>query len=251
MKRILTLAILAALAGCTKTNTPQAQPCRVTFNLSGITSGAITKGPVEDLLAAHGPGGTLSLKLTSLADPSRTYTATPGQEVAVIPDTYRVTGEYVPQTALSLFRGALYREPRFGVATQVTITEGVAQYSLAVTWNCFALVKDAAMVDALLIDNNTGTPTEIGAWTEDEGELSLVFVTCSSAWENDYYIRVTATPVDAILYQPTTWKLVTKPTAGCLQVRNGYWYKFTPEETQAQNGSFDFSFPSWTEGGTQ
>lgn len=251
-KTIFALSLVLCLAGCTKEQNTAVEPtaCKVHFTLGSVSSGPITKGEVPDLLAAHAPSGQVTISLVSLNDNSRSYSAVPGEEITIIPDTYKVTGDYIPASCFDCFRGKFYLEPRFSINTQVTISEEETAYSLPVSWDCFALVKDKTKVAKYRVTDKNITPADVTTWTEDEGDLSLVFVTCSSAWEGDMYFQVKAFPVDETNYQPTTWNLVTKATTGAFLVKNGYWYCFNPEGTTAQNGEFSFSYPSWTEGDT-
>lgn len=257
MKKICHVAALALLlAGCAKEENapiPGASPCTVTLTLGTVASGSLTKGDdkVADLLDAHSPSGEVYIRLVSTSDNTRVYDAKPGKEIAIIPDTYKVTGAYSPKSVFDCFRGKFYLEPRFSIDTEITVTPDTDTYALPVSWNCFALVRDKTKVARFQVMDKNVSPADITTWTEDEGDLSLVFVHCTSAWEGDMYFRLTAYPADEQNYQPTSWQLVTKAATGSLLVKDGTWYCFTPEGTTAKNGSFSFTFPAWTAGSTE
>ena len=254
MKKSIFALILGVclLPACTSDITPtEANPITVTFTIGTVESGPITKGAVDNLISATAPTGQVQLRLTSTTDNSRQYTTTPGAYVDIIPDTYRVTAQYIPTSTFDCFRGKFYLEPRFSINTEVLVREGIEAYALVVSWDCFALVMDRTKVDHYTVTNSSIVQAEPTQWNTDQsGELSLVYVHCSSDWEGDMFFRVTAIPVEHSGYNTTSWNLVTKPTNGCLQVRNGYWYCFTPDGTATQSGVFSFNYPSWMEGST-
>ena len=244
---IYAFALAAILAGCSKMEDgSNTAPTEVVFTLGGVQSGPMTKS-VADLLTASAPSGTINLRLRSTTDNLREYQVQPGQAVQIIPDTYTVNCQYVPQSCFDCVRGKFYLEPRFSVNTEVTITTTTSTYQLPVIWECFAIVKDDTKVASVQASNSNADPAAVNSWNT-QGGLSLVYAYCASAWDIAMNLQLTTTPVDETRYQATTWRLTTAWVSGCLMVQNGYWYLFTPDGVQAQNGTLALSYPSWTEG---
>ena len=246
--KILLLTVLALVMGCTKISTPSKDAMMVTFQVGGIRTGNIaTKaGGPETILTATAPTGTLSLKVASTTNTARKYTAQAGEPIAIPADTYKVTGEYVPEAATQVWHGTAYREPRFSVSSTIEVTDTETDFTLPASYDCFALIIDFQECAKYRHTNTSITQEDITQWAVLD-EYGVLYISCVSSWNSSIPYTIQAYPVDTAEGEMQAYPLITAGTGGKV-VENGKWYCFSPGQVEKMTGTIGTALPAWENG---
>ena len=243
--------LAAAFMSCTKASermpADDAGLVRVRIYAGGVESGAMTRSNegVEALLAAAYPAG-VSLRLINAVSGIE-YQVRSGDAVLLPIGAYSVTGRHKPQS-LGAYNGSAYvaREPAFQISAQLEVVEGVAEYSVPVAWDCFALCCDTEETKswkwyAFVSD----TPNEPPA---SEGEGEALFFVCGSIQSGA--MRVALQPYDLEHYAATDWwvshsRSELEPYGNAVLAQSGRWYRLHPDGVVTESGSLALGFPAW------
>lgn len=241
----LIFAVLAlVVAGCSKAND---ELVAVTFQVGGIRTGEIaTKAGPEDILAATAPTGEMSLKINSTTNTARRYTAKPGEAVLLPADTYQVTGTYTPTTAVEVWRGIAYKEPRYRVSTTINVTGANETYTLPAQYECFAMIIDFTESEKYAHTNAGTTIEDVTQWAV-QGDYGVLYVYARAAWDSSMPYNVMAYPKDLALGEVKTYHLIMNGTDGT-PVEYGKWYCFVPGQVERLSGTIVTDFPTWERG---
>lgn len=241
----MTLALLCLVAACAKQPAPEA-PVKVVFDVQNLRSGEIgTKAGVPAILNTTAPSGPITLHLQSTSVASRQYDVTTGQEVELPAGTYNVTGSYNPSYSCEVYRGRGYNTPPYSVQQSVTITEGITNYSVAASYDCFALVIDYAQAQKYMHLNKNASPVDV-PFVENDG-YGVLYVKCTSTWTWGDAYSIYVFPVNPAEQEQATYQLVTSGTQG-VKVENGKWYYFGPTPVVKYDGTLSPQMPVWNAG---
>ena len=242
-KAVAVVATAAAFAACTPMSSPSAER-EITLALSGVRAGQmLTKGPL-DVLAQTAPAKMPTLTLQSKTVPERRYTLIPGVPAPVALDSYTVTGAYLPNEEGKVFGGSAYATPPFSVNAEITVTEDVGEYSVAASYDCFALVLDESTTEKYRIRGYAGAMMDL-AWVYGSDGYKVVYL--KGEWTHPA-LTVTALPADPANYEAASYDLVSDPSASGVLVKCGNWYSFGPNGVQTSEGGIEIGMPGWEAG---
>lgn len=249
MKKLL--LILAAFAALSCSEVEQMKT--VTFSVTGVQSGVMTKVASDDVsavLSASASPFTMSLTLTSKTNPARTYTVNAGASATVAIDSYHVDGFLGGGDALmSLIGGGkAYRYPLMSVSADVEVTDDVDSYSLDASYQCLALIIDYTACSSYDVLSNNGNLSELSGMTRS-GDVGIAYLTYGTGWTTNP-MRVVANPVDDVNYESKEFRLRTD-AGGNPRAEYGKWYCFYPGAVAVTSGSISVSAPGWSEGYNQ
>ena len=250
MKKLLLILCAAVfLASCEKMAEPTVN---VTFSVTGVESGAMTKSLNSDvaaLLELVKPSMTPTVTLKSTTNPLRTYTVKVGETVSLVCDTYTASGRCTDNVSQvgAVFDATLFNKPTYKISQNVTINKG-GQVTLTATYDCAGLVINYAMAEsyALSTPENDKTTAIFDGFTKS-GDLGIVFLhfdymTMSRA------LRLLVTPANTIDYESKMFYLGSPDTNNdeVLRLNYGTWYCFNPGEIEKSTGSLSFTLPGWS-----
>lgn len=248
MKKIIKTGALIALAlSCSN-------PCdfvSVCFNV-GVESGPITRAMpdgLSDALSETSPTGPFSLTAQSTENSLRSYSVTSGVPETIAVGRYSLTGKGVGGFISKITGGNLYSSPTWSVSEDVTVTESSTEFSLTALYTCPAFVFDLSEVDYVEFSNGA----DIFTLTSFPGtdEYGVVYPKPDQYWLPSKPLWVYVYPKDKVNGETSLYKVIT-PSSGAdaelTQVRNGYWYKFSPGKVDVVSGSIGVSFPEWLDG---
>ena len=247
MKQILLLSALFAVAlSCRVSSDAPLATKTITISLSGVQTGDMTKAlDPTALLGSTAPVGGVTLSLVSTTNALRRYTATPGQALTVPLDTYDVTGSYLPSSSGNIFsKGKVYARPPYSASGRITVTEDTDAYSVAATYDCFALVIDYSECEKYGILGAGGSMIDFTWFTDSEG-MGLAYIV--GDW-NAAPLRIDAVPQDKANYEQVRYELVTDPSYQGVLVENGKWYAFGPNGVQTGGADIGIDLPGWERG---
>ena len=229
----LLLLTVLALSACSKGE----EYVTVRFDL-GVESGPITRtmpDGLSDALEATQPSGPFSLKAQSTDNDLRSYS---------------VTGSGVGGSISEITNGTLYSSPSWSLSSEVTVTQNSTDFSLSASYTCPAFVFDLSEVDYVEFANSANI-VKITSFpgTEDFGVVypkngSTSWISSKSLWLYVY-------PVDKVNGETALYKIISPSSSASsefTQVRNGYWYKFSPGKVDVVSGSLNMGFNEWQEG---
>ena len=185
MKRAFISLLLAALTATACLNYDELDTrsiARVRFTLGTPTSGTMTKATDDALQAAVDAVttyGTAIITLTSTADPTKTYTATPGTDVLLPVGTYTATadikGNYYKDSPL----GDVYTTPCATVTQTVEVARDTKTIPLTSKPTCYALVLNRPQTQYIRINYNNMVDS-MRIFPDGEG-IGVVFIKPSTA----------------------------------------------------------------------
>lgn len=247
-KAALFIVASAILFSCAK---PE-ELVSVRFNL-GVESGPITRAMpdgLSDALDATLPSGPFSLKAQSTDNDLRSYSVTTGVPITMAVGGYSVTGSGVGSSISEITNGTLYSSPTWSLSSEVTVTQNTTDFSLSASYTCPAFVFDLSEVDYVEFANGANI-VKITSFpgTEDFGVVypkngSTSWISSKSLWLYVY-------PVDKVNGETALYKIISPSSSASgdfTQVRNGYWYKFSPGKVDVVSGSINMGFNEWQEG---
>ena len=260
MKRLtLTLAVATAIAAsCSRiepTTTAEAQEdpqlVEVTFNLSGVRTGdltrAATNADIADAIAATLPTD-ITLTLTHLTKGGE-YSVALGEKVVLPVGAYSVVYRHRPTPTAYINGSANYTTaaPVFDISQEIEVEAGVSDYSVTAQYDCFAVAADASVTAKVLYYDGNGTEQILRF--KESGDVLLIFA--HGDWTPSP-LRLVYIPLDETRYERTTFDLyTTKADAnayGGIFAQPSKWYWFSPgAATTMQSGMF-VDYPAWTSG---
>lgn len=237
---ILLLAILSI--ACTK----EPQYATVTFGLSGVESGSLTKvssDAVSAALDATAPSGPFALRLVSKSNPLRVYNITTGTPATIAVDSYTVTGSGLGEELAEITGGKLYASPKWSVSCDVDVTSGGA-INVSASFPCVALVIDKSVTDHLEIANGPNMVRNFAVGGTDA--VGVVYIVGSWIYNKPLYLY--SYPVDTVNKEVVCYVLVNGDFDGMVNVQNGRWYNFAPGDIETVSGSFGVTFNGFVAG---
>lgn len=240
------LAGAAVLSSCSKPD----EMISVRFYV-GVESGPITRAMpdgLSDALSATSPSGPFSLTAQSIDNELRSYSVTSGVPATVAIGRYSVTGNGTGGLISKISSGNLYSSPSWSVSEDVTVTESSTEFSLAASYTCPAFVFDLSEVDYVEFSNGADifTLTSLPG-TERYG---VVYPKPDQFWISSKPLWMYVYPKDKVNGETALYKIITPSTnadAELIQVRSGYWYKFSPGKVDVVSGSMGITFAQWME----
>lgn len=247
MKFRFTLLLLSALIlSCSKGETLVS----VRFDL-GVESGPITRAMPDgltDALSATAPAGPFSLSAQSNENSLRSYAVTTGIQIQMAVGGYTLSGKGTGGLLSKISSGNLYSSPSWSVSEDVTVTESSTEFSLSASYTCPAFVFDLSEVDYVEFSNGA----DIYALTSFPGtdSFGVVYPKPDQFWIASKPLWMYVYPKDKVNCETALYKIIT-PSANAdaelTQVRNGYWYKFSPGKVDVVSGSMGITFSQWME----
>ena len=248
-KVILTMFAICLLASCGKIDEPTVD---VTFVLSGVESGSLTKSLNSDvaaLLELVKPSLTPTVTLKSTTNALRTYTIRVGETVSIVCDTYTASGRCTDNVSQvgAVFDATLFDKPTYRISQTVIINKG-GQVTLTAIYDCSGIVIDYAMAESYAFSqpDNDKTTATFNGFTRS-GDIGIVFLhfdymTMSRA------IRLLVTPANTIDYEAKMFYLGSPDTNNdeILKLNYGTWYCFYPGEIEKSTGALGFTLPQWS-----
>jgi len=249
MRKIFTaIFALLALASCNNDNTDLDIPTkyqRVTININGTRSGAITKATdaeVQTALAQVTLTQPMSLRLTSKKT-GTAYAVTVGEAVDLPVGEYSVFGEYAPPLIKEAYAAFLFSEPCFYVEQDLTITEDASQYTVDAIYLCIAVAFDMTVTSKVEHRTDTRVYEELAL----DGDLPIVFARCTMFnASNTYHVKTYST--NPLFTEPTDYELNWMDSGTGLHVQDGYWYLLTPDIPTTTSGTLSVNLTAWGKG---
>lgn len=218
----------------------------------GVPSGEITRAMpdgLSDALSATAPTGPFTLTAQSTENSLRSYSVTTETDVTMAIGGYSVTGNGTGGLLSKISSGNLYSSPSWSVSQDVTVTESSTEFSLPASYTCPAFVFDLSEVDYVEFSNGADMFTlTLFPGTERYG---VVYPKPDQFWISSKPLWMYVYPKDKVNGETALYKVITPSTgadAELTQVRNGYWYKFSPGKVDVVSGALGLAFPEWMEG---
>lgn len=232
--------------GCSK---EELQEIRI--GIGDVRSGEIgTKaGSVSEALAATVPTGTVNLVIAGVDVPSRLYYAAQGESVMVPLGRYRVTGQYRPTTLGTVMSNKVWNEPGFDVSGEITVAQGVVEYSVPAEYVCWALVLDRDKCEKYMHRPTWDADwTDVG-WMKVVGDYAVMYVGMDNTLTSARPYRLRAVPSDVESQEAADYAVVTEwASSAYVNVEAGKWYRFGARDVTFESGTIGVTLPEWEQG---
>ena len=249
MRKLLPLIACIALIACQRSAFERTK--KVTFTLSGVETGSLSKAladDVSDALSFTAPTSNAYLVIQSKTVQTRTYTGVVGQPVTLAYDKYDIAGEYTPESHGMMFASKVYYQPCYSVSGDIEVTDADSTYPLDASYECFALILDYSKVATIELSSSAKAVSDCTNQFQNCGKVGILYLATPSAYTVSSPFKVRVYPKDEAGYEYAEYLLSGTGGGSTIKVEKGKWYCFTPTAVETTSGDFSISLPAFENG---